>query len=511
MADQYTGLREWLDIVDGLGELARVEGADWNMEIGGISEIDYKRRGPALLFDHIKDYEPGYRVLTSSTNSARRLGTTLRLGSDHTDLSLVAGLRGKPNEWTASAKDFEPEIVSSGPVFENVFEGDDVDLMKFPTPLWHEKDGGRYIGTGVAVATIDPDEGWVNLGAYRSMLKDKNHVNLNIIQGKHGHTHHQKWFEREGRAPVVIHLGMDPLFFVLGGVEVPRGISELNYAGAVRGERVRVVKSELTGLPIMVDAEIVIEGWVKQGDVSDEGPFGEWPGYYVSGGREEPYFKVDRLLHRNDPILLGAPPAKPPHDYSYMRTIMKSALIYDALVSAGIPDVKGVFAPECGGGRMLVIVAIKQRYAGHARQAAFVASQLPAAAYMGKYCIVVDEDIDITNMEEVLWAVCTRTDPATSIDFIRRAWASKVEPMLRPDDPPFNSRAIIDACRPYEWIDEFPAVAEANPDYLKELEQKWSHIPSIGPGAGGSRVPAGGIPTVAVGRAPAAEIRDDGM
>jgi len=95
---------------------------------------------------------------------------------------------------------------------------------------------------------------------------------------------------------------------------------------------------------------------------------------------------------------------------------------------------------------------------------------------MGKYTIVVDEDIDVTNLEEVIWAVCTRTDPDTSIDFIRRAWASKAEPMLKKGDPTFNSRAVIDACRPFEWIADFPKVAQADPAYLKEVEKKWEHL-----------------------------------
>jgi 4-hydroxy-3-polyprenylbenzoate decarboxylase len=473
MKNQYNDLRQWLEQVEAIGELAHPKGADWNLEIGGVSEIDYKKRGPALLFDEIKGHAKGFRILTSSTNSARRLGLTLRMGADHNDASLVEQLRGAPNRWAGAAKDFDPVFVDSGPVFENVMQGDAVDLMKFPTPLWHALDGGRYIGTGTAVATIDPDDHWVNLGAYRSMLVDKNHVTMNIVNGKHGRTHCDKWMAREGRAPVAIHIGMDPLFMILAGVEVPTGMSELNYAGAVRGEPVKVVKSTITGLPLIADAEIIIEGWIKQGETTDEGPFGEWPGYYVSGTTQEPYLKVERVLYRNDPIILGAPPAKPPHDYSYMRTIMKSAMIFDALVSAGIPEVKGVYAPECGGGRMLVIVAIRQRYAGHARQAGFIASQCREAAYMGKYTIVVDEDIDVTNLEEVLWAVCTRTDPATSIDFIRRAWASKAEPMLRPGEPAFNSRAVIDACKPFEWIADFPRVAEADPVYLRELEKKW--------------------------------------
>ncbi len=505
MTNRYEDLREWLARVDAIGELARPEGADWNLEIGAVSEIGYQKRGPALLFDRIKGYPAGYRVLTSSTCSARRLGITLRMGADHTNASLVATLRGMPNRWEAACRDFAPVYVETGPVFENVMEGDAVDLTRFPTPLWHAMDGGRYIGTGVAVATIDPEDNWVNLGAYRSMLVDRNHVALAIIQGKHGHIHNQKWMEREGRAPVAIHIGMDPLFMILGGVEVPTGISELNYAGAIRGEPVKVVKSTVTGLPIIANAEIVLEGWIRKDDRIDEGPFGEWSGYYVGKVTKEPYLKVERVLYRNNPIMLGAPPSKPPHDYSYMRTIMKSAMIFDALVSAGIPEIKGVYAPECGGGRMLVIVAIKQRYAGHARQAGFIASQCREAAYMGKYTVVVDEDIDVTNLEEVLWAVCTRTDPATSIDFIRRAWASKAEPMLRHGQPPFNSRAVIDACRPYEWFDDFPQVAQADPAYRQEMEQKWGDLFGIvAPKGAGTGI-------TAPAASPAEIIRDEAM
>ena len=293
MTNRYEDLREWLDQVDAIGELAHPLGADWNLEIGGVSEIDYKKRGPALLFDQIKDHPAGFRVLTSSTNSARRLGITLRMGPNHTDATIVEALRGSPNRWVEASKRFDPVYVDTGPVFENVMEGEEVDLLKFPTPFWHADDGGRYIGTGVAVATIDPEDNWVNLGAYRSMLIDKNHVNLAIVQGKHGYIHNQKWMTREGRAPVAIHIGMDPLFMVLGGVEVPNGISELNYAGAIRGEPVKVVKSSVTGLPIIAHAEIVLEGWIIQGEKSDEGPFGEWPGYYVSGKVKEPYLKVN--------------------------------------------------------------------------------------------------------------------------------------------------------------------------------------------------------------------------
>src|SRR3989304_3797828 len=124
------------------------KGARRNRGIGGITGIVFKKRGPALLFDQMKGYPAGYRVLTASTNSARRFGLTLRMGTDHTDRSLVAALRGQPKRWEQASRNFNPVTVESGPVFENVMEGGAVDLLRFPTPLWHELDGGRYSGPG---------------------------------------------------------------------------------------------------------------------------------------------------------------------------------------------------------------------------------------------------------------------------------------------------------------------------------------------------------------------------
>src|SRR5205823_1266547 len=177
----------------------------------------------------------------------------------------------------------------------------------------------------------------------------------------------------------------------------------------------------------------------------------------------------------DDPILLGAPPGKPPHDYSYWRAAMKSAMIHDSLVKAGIPDVRGVWAHECGGGRLLLAVSIKQRYCGHSRQAGYVTAQCQAAAYMNRYVVVVDEDIDPTNLEEVMWAVCTRSDPAEDIEIMRKSWGSKADPLAH-GGPPYNTRALIDACKPFERIAEWPRVAQASPDYLRTLHTKWRDV-----------------------------------
>jgi UbiD family decarboxylase len=367
-------------------------------------------------------------------------------------------------------------VVDSAPLYENVYSGDEASLQRFPSPFWHEHDGGRYVGTGCIVLTNDPERGDVNGGAYRMMIRDNGQVTVNPVPGKHGWLHIQKWLQREGRAPVAVSFGHDPLLHMVAATEVPTGISEINYAGAMIGRPLEVVRGELTGLPIPASSEIAVEGWVYPNRVLPEGPYGEWTGYYSGGDVAIPELVVERLYFRNDPVMLGSPPGKPPHDYSYMRTVMKSAMIQDTLVKAGIPDVRGVWAHEAGGGRLLLVVSIKQGYCGHSRQAGYVTAQCQPAAYMNRYVIVVDEDIDPMNLDDVMWAVCTRTDPAEDIEIMRKSWGSKADPMLTDYGRPYNTRALIDACIPFERIKEFPRVAQASPSFLRGIRSKWSDL-----------------------------------
>jgi 4-hydroxy-3-polyprenylbenzoate decarboxylase len=468
-------LRGWLDVVGGLGEVRTVEGADWDLEIGAVSEANYKRPSPpALLFDAVPGYAPGLRVLTGSTANARRLGVTLRLGDDCDDRQLVHELRDGPARWTDEAAHFPARVVDRGPVCDNVLS--EVDLLKFPVPRWHARDGGRYVGTGCAVFTTDPETGQVNAGAYRMQVQEEGRsATINIESGKHGAMHVRDWFAREGRAPVTVSLGHDPLLLVVAGTEVPAGVSELDYAGAVRGRPVEIVRGEVTGLPIPATGELAVEGWLYPDRRLPEGPFGEWTGYYSGGVTPVLNMQIERVYHRNDPILLGAPPGKPPHDYSYMRSVMKSAMIQAALVRTGLPGVRGVWSHEVGGGRQLLVVAIDQRYAGHARQAAYLTSQLPAAAYMNKFVIVVDGDVDPRSLNDVMWAVCTRAEPERDIEVMRYTWGSRVDP-LREGGPAYNSRAVIDACRPFERLADFPVVAEASRELLDRVTAKFPEV-----------------------------------
>ncbi len=470
-------LRAWLSEVERFGELREVRGADWNLELGAISELNVKKDAPpALLFDEIKGYPKGHRVVTCTTSSPARLSSILRLPVQKTHKGLVDALRGLPARWQAQAPEYDPVEVSSGPILQNIQNNPDV--LAFPSPLWHEMDGGRYIGTGCSVVTRDLDSDWVNVGTYRVQVLDRNHVALDMVPGKHGRIQYEKHKKAGKRFPVAIVCGGDPLGYLISGIEIPFGMCEWNYIGAILKDRVQVVKGQVTGLAFPAASEIVLEGFVEPNDERSEGPFGEFHGYYPGKAGTAPAVTVERIYFRNDPIIVGSPPAKPPNDYSYSKAVMRSALLHDALVAAGLSEVKAVWAHEIGGARMFNVVAIRQRFAGHARQAGHLLSQCGVGAYMSRYSVVVDEDIDPSSLQEVMWAVATRTDPALDIDIIQRGMGSKNDPMFvaYQYDAPLSSKAVIDACRPWDHLDEFPAVAEASKELQEKTRAKWKDL-----------------------------------
>ncbi len=472
----YDDLRTWIKQAQKLSEVRGIEGATLEEEIGMVTELlHHSDPAPAALFDRIKGYPKGYRILTNFFGG-KRMNMTLGFPEELTKVELSIAFLKAFQESTPIPYKF----VKEGPILENVKMGDEVNLLSFPTPLWHEFDGGRYIGTGSCNITQDPDEGWVNLGTYRVMIHDEKSVGFYISPGKHGRVHRDKYMARNQPMPVAIVVGGDPLLYLMACNEVPYGISEYEFAGALRGKPYPVIRGHVTGLPIPAHAEIVLEGFVDPKKRRREGPFGEWTGYYGSDVRDEPVLDVKALYYRNNPIILGCPPNRPPDEIARYRAVMRSALLKQELEKAGLSGIKAVWAHEAGSSRMLLVIAIEQRYAGHATQVGHVTSQCHVGAYVGKYVIVVDEDIDPSNLEEVMWAMVTRSDPANSIDIIHNAWSSALDPRIHPDDKDkgklTNSRAIIDATRPYEWRHRFPMVNLSNPKKFKKILGKFSYL-----------------------------------
>ncbi|MFB3149799.1 MAG: UbiD family decarboxylase [Alphaproteobacteria bacterium] len=474
----YEDLREWIEEADKLGEVRYVDGLSWEREIGMATELlHHSDPAPAAVFDNIPGYPKGFRVLTNFFGGKRQ-NMTIGFAEGLNRLELSEGfLEVYENE------DNQPvlhEIVDDGPIFENVITGDDVDITMFPTPKWHEDDGGRYIGTGCYNVTRDPEEDWINVGTYRVMIHDEKTVGFYISPGKHGRIHRDKYAARGEMMPSAIVLGGDPMTFLMSSSEVPYGLCEFDLMGGLRGKPIECVKGKITGLPFPANAEIVIEGWIDPKEFRLEGPFGEWTGYYASDVREEPVMHVEAIYHRNDPIMLGCPPQRPPDELARYRAVARSALLKRSIKAAGVPDVTAVWAHEVGTARMLVALSIKQRYAGHAAQAGHVACQCHVGAYAGKYVIVVDDDIDVSDLEQVIWAMLTRSDPATSIDIVKNAWSTPLDPRIPPEEKAkknfTNSRAIIDACRPYHWRDKFPKVNMPSAELAKETRERFSYL-----------------------------------
>jgi 4-hydroxy-3-polyprenylbenzoate decarboxylase len=469
----YTDLRGWLDCAEEIGELKIVRGAPLDPDAGQIAEmLHHTDESPAVLMDEFPGYPKGYRILINANGNRRRLALTL-------GLPLTVGKMELMDAWERKIADLKPlpvNCVETGPVLENVIEGDAVDVTKFPVPLWHEQDGGRYIGTGVPNITRDPDTGFVNLGVYRSMIHDAKRVGCYISPGKHGRVHRDKYFERGEPCPIALVVGGDLSLFIAGSVELPDDMCEYEWAGGMRGRAYDVIKEKYTGLPIPAEAEIVLAGFVHPTERLKEGPFGEWTGYYASSHRPEPFVEVKAIYHRNNPILLGVPPNKPPYEPHRFRAYLRSALLKRTLEQAGVPDVTGVWCHEVGGCRLLTVVGIKQRYPGHAKQALLIATGARATGYLGRITIVVDEDIDVTDLNDVMWAVVTRCDPATQLDVIHRAWSGPLDPAIKPGQKGFNSRMLIDACRPYEWKDDFPPAIGPSVEVKRATREKWGHL-----------------------------------
>ncbi len=464
-------LRAWLAQMEAAGEVKHVSGANREEEIGGIVDFHQRRIGnPAVLFDDIPGYPRGHRVLANILTSVRRINLTLGNAAEASEMDLVRWWR----RYMKEAKSIPPVTVATGALLENVKKGGDIDLFKIPVPKWHEHDGGFYIGTGDMVVMRDPDTGWINYGAYRVQAHGPQLATVMCSKGKHGDMIQRKYHERGQPCPVAVVCGMHPALFMIAGLEIPHGKNEYDAAGGLIGEPVEVIIGPKTGLPIPAHAEIAFEGFIHPNDRIKEGPLGEWTGYYAGGVKNEPAIRVETMMYRDDPILLGAIPGIPPDDDSFYRGTYRSGAVWNQLEAAGVPEVKGVWSHAAGGSRLWLTVSIKQMYAGHSKQAGLIASQCHAGAYVNRFVVVVDDDIDPADMDRVIWAMCTRFDPREGLETLRGCWSSALDPMAYAPDDPRNARVVIDACRPWSRRDTFPREARPSKELEARIRAKWA-------------------------------------
>ncbi|MDP3920383.1 MAG: UbiD family decarboxylase [Candidatus Omnitrophota bacterium] len=247
-----TDMRGYIETLEAMGELRRLEGVDLNLEVGALTERAAEQEGPALLFSNFKNYPAGFRVISNVFRTCKRTGPAMGIPSELNGIDYLYAWRKK----LAAYKPVPVEQVEGGPVFENQMAENEVDLYKFPTPSWHDLDGGPYIGTGCGVITKDPESGKINIGTYRVMVQDKNKVSVKMNMGKHGRLAFERARDAGTPLPVAITLGQGPAVFLAAQMPLPPDVNEYEFAGYLQGAPVPVVRGAVTGLPIPANAEI---------------------------------------------------------------------------------------------------------------------------------------------------------------------------------------------------------------------------------------------------------------
>jgi len=278
----FSSLREYLDALRDLGELVEIDKeVDWELEIGAIIRRCYETCAPAPLFNRVKGIEPGFRVFGAPAGVSRQPGLYLSRIALSLGLDARASGRQMVEALVSAKKDtpIPPRRVATGPCKENIALGDDVNLLRFPTPLIHDGDGGRYFGTWGTVVAQTPDGKWTNWAIARVMLIDRNKMAGIVHPLQHLGQVHGMWKALGKPMPFALFQGGPPFIPFVSGMPLPAGVSEADYMGAYFGRPVDVVRCETVPLDVPATAEIVVEGFLSDKETAPEGPMGEYAGY----------------------------------------------------------------------------------------------------------------------------------------------------------------------------------------------------------------------------------------
>ncbi|MDB5570693.1 MAG: hypothetical protein JWN93_1876 [Hyphomicrobiales bacterium] len=474
-------LREWLARMDEIGELVRIDApVDRDEEMSAVSYLLAKQKpSPAALFTNVVGFEKnpiGARQLWSPFGpSVRRIAVSLEEDPDTPTVELIRRTKDKLKQRTLPREVEQKDA----PIYENSLYGDDIDLDLLPIPKHWPRDGGRYAGTCDAVITKDPVTGYFNIGTYRMMQQGKKHCGLYLSPGKDARLHIQKAWERGESLEVAAAWGIDPLFMLVGSQSFPKTVSEYEYAGGIKGEPIPVVRGKTTQMLIPANAELVIEGVIRPNALAPEGPFGEFTGYYGKPEDACPLVEITAIHYRTNPILTNALMADYPScEQSGFFSILRAAKIWDDFDKLGVLGITGVYShPAAAGGFGMTIISLQQRYAGHAAQALALAANVPGGAYYTKFIIAVDEDVDPTDMDQVLWAMGSRCNPIDDMDILRNTWSTPLDPSQNPPEKrPYGSKVLINACKDHRYLPVFSARTTLRQSTYEKVAARWEEL-----------------------------------
>lgn len=461
----FDDLRSFLKHLEENGELHRVPvEVDWDLEIGTILRRVFDRRGPALLYERVRDSR--YPLVAGVMDTYERYAAGV--GAEPTIRGILRHIRERVRE------PLTPQLAKDAPCQEEVFFGGDIDITKFPSPRWGRLDGGRYLGTLGLVINKDPETEQQNVGIYRLEVKGRNILGYNATQ-QTGIT--LRKYEKMGKPmPIAVAIGVDPGTLAASCFTVPYGVDEFSLAGPLLGHPLSVVKCETVDLLVPSNAEIVLEGTVSPNleDWREEGPFGEFTGYYGIRTRN-PVIQLTALTHRREPILQGTLEGAPPSESTTLRAIGHTLGTWLKLDRSGLPGIREVYCTDMGCCNFRTIVSIeRQYYHGHARQ---VIEYIWATGFNHKWTIVVDEDIDIYNRAQVEWALSTRVQPHRDIIITDQSCIGcNLDPSIPPEERPYpgtrSSRIGINATTEYKGFDFPPMVRPSDEDFAR-VESRW--------------------------------------
>ncbi|MBF2028719.1 MAG: UbiD family decarboxylase [Oscillatoriales cyanobacterium C42_A2020_001] len=490
MKRHLKSLREYIDALAEIGEVQPIDKeVNWNLEIGAIARRCYETGAPAPLFNTIKGIEKGFRVLAAPGGVSHqpglylsRIALSLGLPPQSTGREIVEALV------EARGRDFiPPQLVQTGACKENILIGDQVDLLRLPTPLLHGGDGGRYLNTYGIIIAQTPDKKWTNWSIARTMLLDKNRMAGIIAPNQHIGMVRQTWLDIGKPMPFALALGVEPLIPFVGGMPLPDYVSEVDYVGAYFSEAIEVVQCETVDLQVPATAEIVLEGAISATETAPEGPMGEYAGYLWAGqSSPKPVYHVTAMTYRNDPILPIAVAGEPVEENHTAWGVPNAAEIVYTLRAAGYPVAMAWSPFESANHWYVIAIERNWRLLIPNTSSAELCQRLGEALFqtkagMGtpKY-IVVNDDIDITNTKEVVWAFATRNYPGSKgeVTFNDEATNPLVAFLQQSEKMSMHTTKVIYNCLPPdEWGDRLPQRSSFKGAYPQELQddvlQNW--------------------------------------
>ena len=419
---KYSDLREFIAFLEQRGELVRItQEVDPNLEMTEISDRTLRAKGPALLFENPKGYNTPVLCNLFGTPDRVAMGMGQEKLSALRDVGTLLAFLKEPEppkglrDLWEKRHDFKQVLnmpvkqIKNPPCQEVVLEGDAVDLDKLPIQTCWPGDKAPLVTWALAV-TRGPEKERQNLGIYRMQKIAKNKLIMRWLAHRGGALDYRDWQKKyPGKPyPVAIALGADPATTLGAVTPVPDTLSEYAFAGLLRGEKTQVAKCLGSDLQVPATAEYILEGFLHPGEEADEGPFGDHTGYYNEVERF-PVFTVDRITHRKNPIYHSTYTGRPPDEPAVLGVALNEVFV--PILQKQFPEIVDFYLPPEGCSYRMACVSMKKQYAGHAKRVMFGVWSFLRQFMYTKFVIVVDDDIDIRNWEDVIWAMTTRMDP----------------------------------------------------------------------------------------------------